>query len=80
MLLTLILMAADPVVALKTAVVIPAEPRGETRSPYRLDPNVDVPYDLKGAATRATGSQCAITGPTLCTRKPRTLYSTPLGG
>lgn len=79
MLPALLLLAAGPAVTLRP-VAIPAEPRGEApRSPYRLDPAVETPYDGKGAAVRTTGSQCAITGPTLCTRKPRTLYAAPLG-
>ena len=81
MLLLLSLLAADPAAMMKVADArmaaahAPAEPAAPRRSPYRLDPNVAVPADGKAAAVGTTGGQCAITGPTLCTRKPRPIFS-----
>lgn len=78
MLILLSLIAADAATMMKVADArspVVAEPAAPRRSPYRLDPNVAGPADGKAAAVATTGGQCAITGPTLCTRKPRTLYA-----
>lgn len=82
MLLLLSLLAADPVTMMKTAADRSPDACADAacgeparRSRYRLDPNVDDGVDGKSVAVRTTGSRCAVTGPTLCTRKPRTIYA-----
>lgn len=83
MLLLLGLLATDPTTAMmrtaadRSPAACADAACGEPprRSPYRLDPNVDAGDDGKGVAVRTTGRRCAITGPTLCTRKPRTIYA-----
>ena len=78
MFILLSLLAADPVATVKITdprltVDAPAAPR---RSPYRLDPNIAGPADGKAAAVATTGERCAVVGQPICTRKPRTVYST----
>ena len=50
-----------------------ADPR---RSRYRLDPQDDTGVDLKQAALATDGSACSIVGARVCTRKPRTIFTT----
>lgn len=78
MLVLLSLLAADPTLGIKLASTPVLESEGSPappRSPYRLDPNIAGPADGKAAAVRTTGSRCQITGPTLCRKKQRTLFS-----
>ena len=82
MLLILSLLAADPAAMMKVAAARAATVCVETtcdaapaRSPYRLDPNVAGPADGKADALAFDGSECAVTGPKLCTHKERTIYS-----
>ena len=83
MLLLLSLLAADPTAAMMKAAAAHSTVLCEgatcrddqARSPYRLDPNVAGPADGKTRALATTGHECAITGPTLCTHKPRTVFA-----
>ena len=82
MLFILSLLAADPAAMMKIAAAQASIACGDmtcgagpSRSPYRLDPNIAGPADGKAAALAEDGQQCAITGPTVCTDKPPTLYT-----
>lgn len=79
MLLLVSLLAADPVAMMKVAAehrsTLAADAEAPSRSPYRLEPEAADGTDGKAAAVRTTGARCAVTGPTLCTRKPRTIFS-----
>ena len=82
MLIALTLAAAAPAVPLKpvairldscTTAACAVEPR---RSRYRLDPQVDDAIDTKRTALATDGSACSVVGGRVCTRKPRTIFTT----
>ena len=56
-----------------TTAACTAEP---PRSRYRLDPQDEVPVDIKNTALATDGSACSVIGGKVCTHKPRTIFVT----
>ena len=48
------------------------------RSPYRIDSSAGDSPDAKDRAFIEDGQRCQVVGARMCTKRPRTLLSTPL--
>jgi len=54
-------------------------PTETKRSPYRIDSEA-AGATSKDRAIREDGTRCSVVGSRVCTRKPRTVFSAPIGG
>ncbi len=63
----------------KLSVTCKTEPCDEPpkRSPYRLEPDDDAASDTRGRSID-DGTKCNVVGSRVCTRKPRTVFSTAI--
>ena len=63
----------------KLSVACKTEPCDETvkRSPYRLDADDSATSTVKGRSID-DGTKCNVVGSRVCTRKPRTVFSTAI--
>ena len=70
---------ARPVRLLVSGCVTTACTSVPPRSRYRLNPQGDLPLDMKQTALATDGSECSVVGGRVCTQKPSPIIEAAFG-